>query len=36
MNSWYYLNPENLNSKELANYEDIGKEYANKVLQIKK
>ena len=25
-----------INLKELANYEDIGKEFANKVLQIKK
>ena len=36
INRCYDLNLNYLNLKELANYEDIGKEYANKVLQIKK
>ena len=35
INRYYDLNLKYLNLKELANYEDIGKEYANKILQKK-
>ena len=36
INRCYDLNLKYLNLKELENYEDIGREYANKVLQMKK